>query len=81
MKKLFVIAAFALMSFGIVTEVKWKATFSQAEKQQIQLHLVRVYNYIDQTNLPHAEVKFVQGQIDSVGMELNNHLKADSTGK
>jgi hypothetical protein len=81
MKKIFIVFIIGLMSFGIAGEVNYKATFTEKEVQEIYLHLARVSVYMDNSNLPHGEVKFVRGQIDSAWNILQSRMKIDSTGK
>lgn len=81
-KKILLAATFiALLSFGIITnqEPKYNATFTQQEKDRIQIRLFRVWNYFETSNLPHGDVRAAQGQLDSAWVEINGKLKIDSS--
>lgn len=70
----------ALVSF-VGSEIKYKADFSETDIKTIAIHLSRVARYLDNSSLPHNEVRYCQGQIDSAWALLNSKLVVDSSKK
>jgi hypothetical protein len=84
-KLLFSFAVIALLSFGIkmAEEKTYTFKFTEKELNTIWRQLSQVNQYMDQTNLPHAEVKWVQAKVDSVMGKIYVQYKAqaDTTKK
>lgn len=77
MKKTFtILAALALMSFAAEKYISVK--FTEPQLNYHWKNLENVKKLIDESNLPHTQVKFIINSIDSLQKDIKKTAKLDS---
>jgi hypothetical protein len=76
-KTLTIFAALALMSFAAERFIAIK--FSEPQLNYHWKNLENVKKLVDESNLPHAQVKFIINTIDSLQKDIKKTAKLDST--
>jgi hypothetical protein len=76
-KTLTILAALALMSFAAERYITFK--FSEPQLNYHWKNLENVKKLVDESNLPHAQVKFIINSIDSLQKDIKKTAKLDST--
>ncbi len=76
-KTLTILAALALMSFAAERYITLK--FSEPQLNYHWKNLENVKKLVDESNLPHAQVKFIINSIDSLQSDIKKTAKLDST--
>ena len=80
MKKTFIIIAlFALMSFA-ANEKFINVRFSDQQLNSHWKNLEAIKKIVDESNLPHAQVKFILKSIDSLERDIKKTARLDTTG-
>ena len=80
MKKTFIIIAlFALMSFA-ANEKYINVRFSDQQLNSHWKNLEAIKKIVDESNLPHAQVKFILKSIDSLERDIKKTARLDTTG-
>ncbi len=78
MKKNFtILAVLALMSFAAEKYIAVK--FSEPQLNYHWKNLENIKKIIDESNLPHAQVKYIMGSIDSLQNDIKKTAKLDTT--
>jgi DNA polymerase III delta subunit len=75
-KTLTILAALALMSFATERFITLK--FSEPQLNYHWKNLENVKKLVDESNLPHAQVKFIINSIDSLQKDIKKTAKLDS---
>jgi hypothetical protein len=78
-KTLIIIALFGLMSF-VYTERFITVKFSEQRLQSHWKNLNDIKKIVDESNLPHAQVKFILQSIDSLVIDIKKTARLDTTG-
>ena len=76
-KTLTILGALALMSFAAERFITLK--FSEPQLNYHWKNLENVKKLVDESNLPHAQVKFIINSIDSLQKDIKKTAKLDST--
>ena len=76
-KTLTILTALALMSFAAERYITLK--FSEPQLNYHWKNLENVKKLVDESNLPHAQVKFIINSIDSLQSDIKKTAKLDST--
>ena len=80
MKKTFIIIAlFGLMSFA-ANEKYINVRFSDQQLNSHWKNLEAIKKIVDESNLPHAQVKFILKSIDSLERDIKKTARLDTTG-
>ena len=75
-KTLTILGALALMSFAAERFINLK--FSELQLNYHWKNLENVKKLVDESNLPHAQVKFIINSIDSLQKDIKKTAKLDS---
>ncbi len=78
MKKLFI----AILVFGLMSFAAEKYISIKLSENQISFHwknMETIKKIVDESNIPHAQAKFIIASIDSLQKDINKHAKVDST--
>ncbi len=76
-KTLTILGALALMSFAAERFITLR--FSEPQLNYHWKNLENVKKLVDESNLPHAQVKFIINSIDSLQKDIKKTAKLDST--
>jgi hypothetical protein len=77
-KTLTILSAFALMSFAAERFIAVKFTEPQLNYHWRNLESIK--KIVDESNLSHAQVKFILKSIDSLQNDIKKTARLDSTG-